>query len=61
MFEKSTYINRRAALKKKGLKGLGIILGNREAPMNYLDNPYHFRQDVITSYSIHYTKLYERV
>jgi len=45
MFKKSTYINRRAALKMKGLKGLGIILGNREAPMNYLDNPYHFRQD----------------
>ncbi len=45
MFDKSTYIKRRTALKNKGLKGIGIVLGNREAPMNYLDNTYHFRQD----------------
>ena len=25
--------------------GLIIIMGNREAPMNYKDNTYHFRQD----------------
>ncbi|MCY1722215.1 aminopeptidase P family protein [Prolixibacteraceae bacterium Z1-6] len=45
MFEKSTYINRRKALKSKGLKGIGIFLGNNESPMNYRDNTYHYRQD----------------
>ncbi len=45
MFDKSTYINRRNALKSKGLSGLGLILGNVESPMNYRDNTYHFRQD----------------
>ena len=45
MFEKSTYINRREALKKSGLSGVGLFLGNGEAPMNYLDNTYHYRQD----------------
>ena len=45
MFDKNTYIHRRNELKKKGLSGLGILLGNVESPMNYLDNTYHFRQD----------------
>lgn len=45
MFDKSTYVNRREALKKKGLSGIGLFLGNGESPMNYLDNTYHFRQD----------------
>ncbi len=45
MFEKSTYENRRKALKNKGLKGLGLFLGNIDSPMNYTDNTYHFRQD----------------
>jgi Xaa-Pro aminopeptidase len=45
MFEKSTYINRRNALKNKGLKGLGLFLGNVDSPMNYPDNTFHFRQD----------------
>ena len=45
MFEKSTYINRRKTLKNKGLKGLGLFLGNLDSPMNYADNTYHFRQD----------------
>ncbi|MCE4566597.1 aminopeptidase P family protein [Maribellus sp. CM-23] len=45
MFDKSTYINRRKALKTKGLTGIALILGNVEAPMNYRDNTYHFRQD----------------
>ncbi|MFV0266952.1 MAG: aminopeptidase P family protein [Draconibacterium sp.] len=45
MFDKSTYINRRKALKTKGLTGIVLILGNVEAPMNYRDNTYHFRQD----------------
>ena len=45
MFEKSTYINRRNALKNKNLKGIGLFLGNVDSPMNYLDNTFHFRQD----------------
>ncbi|MCK3684346.1 aminopeptidase P family protein [Maribellus sp. YY47] len=45
MFDRSTYINRRSALKTKGLTGIALILGNVEAPMNYRDNTYHFRQD----------------
>ena len=45
MFDKNTYINRRSELKKKGLTGIGLFLGNVDAPMNYLDNTYHFRQD----------------
>jgi Xaa-Pro aminopeptidase len=45
MFEKSTYINRRNALKNKGLKGVGLFLGNVDSPMNYTDNTFHFRQD----------------
>ncbi len=45
MFEKSTYTNRRKTLKNKGLKGIGLFLGNIDSPMNYTDNTYHFRQD----------------
>jgi Xaa-Pro aminopeptidase len=45
MFEKNTYINRRKAIKSKGLKGIGLFLGNNSSPMNYRDNTFHFRQD----------------
>ena len=45
MFEKSIYVNRRTALKNKPLKGVALILGNVDSPMNYLDNTFHFRQD----------------
>ena len=45
MFESTTYINRREALRKKVKSGLILILGNNEAPANYPDNCYHFRQD----------------
>ena len=45
MFAKETYISRRARLKKDMGKGLLLFLGNGEAPMNYLDNTYTFRQD----------------
>ena len=45
IFGKETYIVRRKALKNKGLKGVGLILGNNESPMNYRDNTYHYRQD----------------
>ncbi len=45
MFERSVYTNRRKELKNKRLKGIGIILGNNDSPMNYADNTFHFRQD----------------
>jgi Xaa-Pro aminopeptidase len=45
MFETKKYKSRREALQNKGLKGVGLILGNQESSMNYLDNTFHFRQD----------------
>ena len=45
MFSKDTYGNRRKALHSKGLKGIGLILGNVDTPMNCRDNTFHFRQD----------------
>ena len=45
MFDSKTYERRRQALRNKVQSGLIIILGNEEAPCNYTDNTYHFRQD----------------
>lgn len=45
MFETSVYKNRPARLKEKVKSGLVLILGNGEAPANYTDNTYKFRQD----------------
>lgn len=45
MFSKETYIRRREQLKKSVGKGLILILGNNESPMNYPANVYKFRQD----------------
>ena len=45
MFETSVYKNRRARPKEKVKSGLVLILGNGEAPANYTDNTYKFRQD----------------
>ena len=45
MFDKSVYVNRREQLVKKMSGGLILILGNGEAPANYTDNTYKFRQD----------------
>lgn len=45
MFSESVYIKRRDELKKKFKKGILLFLGNGEAPMNYADNTYRFRQD----------------
>lgn len=44
MFSRQLYIQRRLELKQKMDKGIILFLGNEESPMNYLDNPYHFRQ-----------------
>ena len=47
MFSKETYTSRRAQLKAllKDEKGIAIFLGNVEAPAQYKDNCYKFRQD----------------
>lgn len=45
MFNSKIYIQRRSELKKKIKNGIILLLGNNEAPMNYTDNTYHFRQD----------------
>ena len=45
MFRKETYIQRREQLASSVSSGVIILPGNEEAPMNYFDNTYHFRQD----------------
>jgi len=45
MFSQETYTERREVLKRKIGKGLIVLFGNEESPMNYADNTYHFRQD----------------
>ena len=45
MFTAETYIKRREALREKVQSGIILILGNVEAPANYPDNTYKFRQD----------------
>lgn len=45
MFDKTVYIERRNKLKKAVGKGMILLLGNQEAPMNYPANAYRFRQD----------------
>jgi Xaa-Pro aminopeptidase len=45
LFEPQVYKDRRTSLFNRGLTGVAIFLGNHEAPRNYRDNTYHFRQD----------------
>ncbi|MCJ7679248.1 MAG: aminopeptidase P N-terminal domain-containing protein, partial [Candidatus Aminicenantes bacterium] len=45
MFSSKIYITRRKRLQDRVRSGLALFLGNDESPMNYLDNPFHFRQD----------------
>lgn len=47
MFDKSIYIRRRQILldKMKGESGVVLLLGNVDAPAQYKDNQYKFRQD----------------
>lgn len=45
MFPRETYTARRQTLASRLDGGLILLLGNRESPMNYADNCYHFRQD----------------
>lgn len=45
LFTSKIYTERRKALKEKVGSGQILIFGNNEAPMNYKDNTYRFRQD----------------
>lgn len=45
MFRPEVYKSRRDNLKKSLNKGVYLILGNNETPMNYPANTYHYRQD----------------
>ena len=45
MFPPETYIERRRELREKVSRGLILIPGNHESPMNFPDNTYPFRQD----------------
>ena len=45
MFQANTYIQRRLRLRQQVESGVLLFLGNEESPMNYADNPFHFRQD----------------
>lgn len=45
MFEPFIYCRRRLALTRKLSNGLVLLPGNRQSPMNSLDNCYPFRQD----------------
>lgn len=45
MFDVSVYLDRRNKLKSRLDSGIILLMGNDEAPINYSDNPYWFRQD----------------
>jgi len=45
MFPASVYTERRERLKRRVESGLILFLGHQEAPINYPDNQYPFRQD----------------
>lgn len=45
MFDAKIYVQRRKTLRKRVGSGFILLLGNEEAPMNYTDNQYAFRQD----------------
>ena len=45
MFPRETYIERRQILMSRIESGLLLLPGNSDSPMNYADNPFHFRQD----------------
>lgn len=45
MFAKETYVQRRAALKKRIGSGVLLFLGNDEQGLNYEDNAFRYRQD----------------
>lgn len=52
MFSTETYRKRRKNLNAQIDSGLILLLGHEEAPMNYRDNAYPFRQDSSFSYYV---------
>lgn len=54
MFSRNTYIERRKQLAKDVKDGIILILGNSDAPFNYLANIYTFRQDSSFRYFFEY-------
>jgi len=45
LFSKSTYVQRRSDLRKRLGGGLYLVFGHNDAPANYPNNAYAFRQD----------------
>lgn len=45
LFPKQTYIERRAVLRQRIGRGLILLFGNNDSPVNYPSNGYKFRQD----------------
>ena len=45
LFEKQTYVQRRAVLKEQVGSGIILLTGNNDSPANYPSNTYRFRQD----------------
>src|SRR5690606_38265559 len=45
MFSTQTYQSRRETLQKNISSGIILLMGNSEAPINFKDNTYPFRQD----------------
>jgi len=45
MFDRDVYRARRDGLRRRLSRGVALLLGNDESPMNYADNAYRFRQD----------------
>ncbi len=56
LFSAETYKDRREVLSQNVGKGLILIMGNEEAPRNYRDNIYTFRQDSNFLYYAGHTK-----
>lgn len=56
LFDANTYLERRKKLAGSVSRGIILLLGNNEAPMNYQDNTYPFRQDSTFLYFFGLTK-----
>ena len=52
MFERDVYVQRRASLAARLERGIVLLPGNGESPINYADNSYPFRQDSTFLYYI---------
>ena len=50
MFTSDVYIQRRNTLRQRLSKGVALLIGHNEAPINFAHNTYPFRQDATFSY-----------